>query len=71
LHGAGFANIIFCKKKTKIFEIIRNNESKRNAVKVISNHSKLIHKKIIINKYKNYDGYNQLVFDDKLFKILK
>ena len=71
LHGAGFANIIFCKKNTKIFEIIRNNESRRNAVKVISNHSKLIHKKIIINKYKNYDGYNQLVFDDKLFKILK
>lgn len=71
LHGAGFANLIFCKKKTKVYEIIRKRESKRNAVKIISNHSNLIHKKIIINKFKNYGGYNQLVFDDKYFKLFK
>tara|TARA_B100000989_G_scaffold49689_1_gene32691 strand:+ start:3110 stop:4168 length:1059 start_codon:yes stop_codon:yes gene_type:complete len=71
LHGAGFANVIFCKKKTKIYEIIKKNESTRDAIKVISNHSNLTHKKIIVNKFKKYDGYYQLVFDDKYFKIFK
>lgn len=70
LHGAGFSNIIFCKKNTKIYEILRKNDSKRNAVKTIANYSNLKHKKIIINKYKIFDGYNLLIFDKKYLDLL-
>ena len=69
LHGAGFANIIFCKKKTKIYEILKKKDSKRNAFKTLSNHSSLKHTKIIINKYKKIDGYDQLIFDKKYFDL--
>ena len=69
LHGAGFANIIFCKKNTKIFEILRKEESKRNAIKTISGLVGLKHKKIIIKKYKDFDGYNQLIFEKKYYDI--
>lgn len=69
LHGAGFANVIFCKKKTKIYEILRRNEIRRNAIKTISNLAGLKHKKIVIRKYKYFRGYNHLVFDKKYFKI--
>lgn len=69
LHGAGFANIIFCKKNTRIYEILRKNEVKRNAIKTISNLSSLKHKKIIIKKYKYFNGYNQLIFDKKNYNI--
>ena len=69
LHGAGFANIIFCKKKTKIYEILKKKDSKRNAFKTLSNHSILKHTKIIINKYKKIDGYDQLIFDKKYFDL--
>ena len=69
LHGAGFANIIFCKKKTKIYEILKKKDSKRNAFKTLSNHSSLKHKKIIINKYKKIDGYDLLIFDQKYFDL--
>ena len=70
LHGAGFANVIFCKKKTKIYEIIRKNEFKRNAIKTISDLTGLKHKKIVIKKYKYFKGYNQLVFDKKHYNTL-
>ena len=69
LHGAGFANIIFCKRNAKIYEMIRKDESRRNAIKTIAGHSALKHKKIIIKKYKNFEGYNQLVFEKKYFNI--
>ena len=69
LHGAGFANIIFCKRNAKIYEMIRKDESRRNAIKTIAGHSALKHKKIIIEKYKNFEGYNQLVFEKKYFNI--
>ena len=69
LHGAGFANIIFCKRNTKIYEMIRKDEVRRNAIKTIASHSALKHKKIIIKKYKNFEGYNQLVFEKKYFNI--
>ena len=69
LHGAGFANIIFCKKNTKVFEILRKEESKRKAVKTISELIGLKHKKIIIKRYKDFDGYNQLIFDKKHYNI--
>ena len=71
LHGAGFANIIFCKKKTKIFEILRKNEIKRNAVKTVSKLTGLKHRKIIIKKYKYFRGYNQLIFNEKYYNFFK
>ena len=54
LHGAGLANLVFCKKNTKIFEILIKNHSKINLYKNISEKTKLNYKKIIIsNKKKN------------------
>ena len=69
LHGAGFANIIFCKKKTKIYEVLRGNEIKRNAIRTISNLTGLRHRKVIIKRYKYFEGYNQLIFDKKYYNI--
>ena len=69
LHGAGFANVIFCKKNTKIYEILRKNEIKRNAIKTISKHAGLKHKKVVIKKYKYFEGYNQLILDQKYYNI--
>ena len=69
LHGAGFANVIFCKKNTKIYEILRRSELRRNAIKTISNLTGLRHKKVVIKKYKYFRGHNQLVFEKKFFKI--
>jgi len=71
LHGAGFANIIFCKKKTKVYELIKRNDSKRNAVKTIANHSNLKHKKLIVNNYKRLDGNELLIFDKKHLDLFK
>lgn len=71
LHGAGFANIIFCKKKTKVYELIKRNDSKRNAIKTIANHSNLKHKKLIINNYRRFDGNELLIFDKKHLDFFK
>ena len=71
LHGAGFANIIFCKKKTKIYELIKRNDYKRNAVKTIANHSNLKHKKLINKNYKKLDGNELLIFDKKYLDLFK
>ena len=71
LHGAGFANIIFCKKKTKIYEILRKNEIRRNAIRTISNLAGLRHKKVIIKRYKYFEGYSQLIFDNKYYNLFK
>ena len=46
-HGAGFANLAFCKKKTSVYEFLPEKESYRNGYKIISNHLKLKHYKII------------------------
>ena len=53
LHGAGLANLVFCKKNTKIFEILTKNDSKRNLYKNISKKIKLNYKKITISNKKN------------------
>ena len=53
LHGAGLANLVFCKKDTKIFEILTKNDSKRNLYKYVSEKIKLNYKKIIILKNNN------------------
>ena len=71
LHGAGFANIIFCKKNSRIYEIIRKKDSKRNAIKTIADHSNLKHKKIIINNCKKIDGNELLIFDKNNFDLFK
>ncbi len=71
LHGAGFANIIFCKKKTKVYEILRKNEIRRNAIRTISNLTGLRHTKVIIKRYKYFEGYNQIIFDKKYYDIFK
>ena len=46
-HGAGFANLAFCKKKTRIYEFLPKKESYRSGYKKISNYLKLKHHKII------------------------
>ena len=52
-HGAGLANIVFCKKNTKIFEILVKNHSQINLYKNISKKIRLNYKKIIIPNKKN------------------
>ena len=47
VHGAGFANLVFCKKKTRVYEFLPEKESYRNAYKTIINYLKLKHFKII------------------------
>lgn len=51
IHGAGFTNLIFCKKKTKIIEF--KNPSTMNAYLNISKALRLEHKTINCNIYKN------------------
>lgn len=46
-HGAGFANLAFCKKNTRVYEFLPMNESYRSGYKKISNYLKLSHYKII------------------------
>jgi capsular polysaccharide biosynthesis protein len=53
LHGAGLANLVFCKKNTKIFEILVKNHSQINLYKNISKKIRLNYKKIIIPNKKN------------------
>ena len=49
LHGAGLANLVFCRKNTKIFEILVKNHSQINLYKNISKKNELNYKKIIIS----------------------
>ena len=51
-HGAGFANLIFCKKKTKIIEIKTFNHT-NELYKRISKINKLEYKSIKLKKIKN------------------
>jgi len=53
LHGAGLANLVFCRKNTRIFEILVKNHSQINLYKNISKKIKLNYKKIIIPNKKN------------------
>ena len=71
LHGAGFANVMFCKRKTKIYEILKKNDKKRNATKTICKHIGLKYKKILINKLSDYKSHRQLLLDNNFFKIIK
>lgn len=53
LHGAGLANLVFCRKNTKIYEILVKNHSQINLYKNISKKIRLNYKKIIIPNKKN------------------
>lgn len=70
-HGAGFTNLIFCKKKTKIIEFIDKNTSK--VIKKISNDMNLNYKSIIgkrINKDLKNQNNNLKISIKKLSKLL-
>ena len=66
-HGAGFANLVFCKKKTKIYEILPSNEAKRNVYKNISKLLGLKHYKIITRSDKDFKIYLQYKLIKNLF----
>lgn len=70
LHGAGFANIMFCKKNTRIYEILKKSDEKRNVYKTICGHKDLKHKKVVINKFHNDNGNKKIILDENFYKIL-
>ena len=71
-HGAGFANLTFCKSSTKVYEILNANQSYRSAIQTVCKHLNLKHKKIIITKRNNQNSeYNMTVDIDAFKKIIK
>ena len=63
-HGAGLTNIAFCKKNTKVIEIIPH-DNKNYLFKRISKINKLKYKSIYLNKiYNNKNGDMHLKLDD-------
>ena len=67
-HGAGFANLVFCKKNTKVYEILPINESKRNVYSKISKLLKLKHHKLFTKNDKDFQIYLDFKLINKLFK---
>ena len=51
-HGAGFANLIFCKRKTKVLEI-QNIGHPNKGYQKISKYNKLKHQFIKLKKIEN------------------
>ncbi len=68
-HGAGLANITFCKKKTKVIELIPENHPSRTH-KRISNINKLNYKSIYCKKITNDKKGDMLVNLDILKKYI-
>lgn len=68
LHGAGLANLVFCKKNTKIFEILIKNHSQINLYKNISKKIKLNYKKIIISNKKKYNNERKIELNISILK---
>ena len=66
-HGAGLANLVFCKKDTKIFEILTKNDSKRDIYENISKKIKLNYKKIIILN-KKHNNEKKMELNMSIFK---
>ena len=66
-HGAGFANLVFCKKRTKIFEILTKSDSNRNLYKNLSKYLKLNYRKIIIKDNSHFNIYVNLDIIKNLF----
>ena len=69
-HGAGFANLAFCKSNTKVYEILNANQSYRSAIKTVCKHLNLKHKKIIITKRNNQNSEYNMTVDIVAFKKL-
>ena len=72
LHGAGFANIIFCKPNTKILELKANPFDK--VIKSLANNNKLSHDSISLKgeEIKNYNQYGHIKISiDQLDKRIK
>lgn len=70
-HGAGFTNIIFCKRKTKIIEFIDKNTS--NMFKKISKDMGLNYKALIgkrVNKDQKNQNNNLIISVKNLAKLL-
>ena len=63
VHGAGFANLAFCKPRTKVYEILSKKTKKRNAIRTICRHKKILHKKILAKEIKFQDGVTKLFLD--------
>lgn len=72
IHGAGFANIVFCRKKTKIIELCSNDSG--NVIKKLANKCSLtyysINEKNIEKKLK-YQNFSITVNLKKLEKLLQ
>jgi len=69
VHGAGFANLAFCKSRTKVYEILSEKTKKRNAIKTICKHKKLFHKKVIAKEVMLKDRIKKLFLDVSQIKI--
>ena len=65
-HGAGFANLIFCKKNTKILEIKPYNHPGKGYQR-ISNINKLNYKLLKLKKIKNHK-YGDMILKIKELK---
>ena len=63
-HGAGFANIVFCKPNTKVYEIITPSHSDLKAIPSLCAKRKLIYKKILSKKMKGPNIHSSFIFID-------
>ena len=64
------ANLVFCKKNTKIFEILIKNDSQRNMYQNISEKIKLDYKKIIISNKKKTNNDRKIELNNSILKKL-
>ena len=69
-HGAGFANLVFCKPKTKVYEILTPYHSDLKAIPSICAKRNLKYKKILSKKVKGKNIHSSFIFID-LKKIKK
>ena len=63
-HGAGFANLVFCKPNTKVYEIITPAHSDLKAIPSLCTKRKLIYKKILSKKIKGKNIHSSFIFID-------
>ena len=69
-HGAGFANLVFCKKNTMIFEVKPKNHPNK-VYERISKINNLNYKLIKLNHIKNNNKGDMILKKEILIKILK
>ena len=68
-HGAGLANLIFCRRNTKVIEIIPKY-IKNHVYKRVSKVNKLNHQFIYLNKIKNNNDGDMYLDLSKLRKMI-